>query len=65
MLLALACSPALAQSGDFSIDLQVRNLADHGSEYVWYDAFFWGGDDQPMFSAAPGRSAYVSFDMKL
>ncbi|WP_149194541.1 TonB-dependent receptor [Luteimonas suaedae] len=52
-------------SDRFSIDLQVRNLADHAYEYVWYDNFFWGGDDQPMFSAAPGRSAYVSFDMKL
>lgn len=49
----------------FSIDLQVRNVADEQYEYVWYDNFFWGGDDQPMFSPAPGRSAYLSFNMKL
>jgi len=52
-------------SSRFSIDLQVRNLADREYEYVWYDNFFWGGDDQPMFSPAPGRSAYISFSMKL
>ncbi|MCS4312451.1 iron complex outermembrane receptor protein [Pseudomonas sp. BIGb0381] len=48
-----------------SIDLQVKNLTDRDYEYVWYDNFFWGGDDQAMFSPAPGRSAYVSLNMKL
>ncbi len=48
-----------------SVDLQLKNLTDREYEYVWYDNFFWGGDDQPMFSPAPGRSAYVSLNMKL
>ena len=48
-----------------SIDLQVRNIANEHYEYVWYDNFFWGGDDQPMFSAAPGRAAYLSFNLKM
>ncbi|MNH48249.1 TonB dependent receptor [compost metagenome] len=48
-----------------SVDLQVKNLLDREYEYVWYDNFFWGGDDQPMFSPAPGRSAFVSLKMKL
>jgi iron complex outermembrane receptor protein len=48
-----------------SLDLQVRNLADRDYAYVWYDSFFWGGDDQPMFSAAPGRSFYLSLNFKL
>lgn len=39
-----------------SIDLQIRNLTNSKYEYVWYDNFFWGGNDQPMFSPAPGRS---------
>lgn len=48
-----------------SLDLQVKNLTDRKYEYVWFDNFFWGGDDQPMFSPAPGRSAYLSVNMKL
>ncbi|WP_342651490.1 TonB-dependent receptor [Pseudomonas sp. REB1044] len=48
-----------------SVDLQVKNLLDRQYEYVWYDNFFWGGDDQAMFSPAPGRSAFVSLNMKL
>jgi iron complex outermembrane receptor protein len=48
-----------------SVDLQIRNLTDRQYEYVWYDSFFWGGDDQAMFSAAPGRSAYVSLNFRL
>ncbi|BAN48035.1 TonB-dependent receptor [Metapseudomonas resinovorans] len=48
-----------------SVDLQVKNLTDREYEYVWYDNFFWGGDDQPMFSPAPGRTAYVSLNLKL
>jgi len=48
-----------------SVDLQLKNLTDREYEYVWYDNFFWGGDDQPMLSPAPGRSAYVSLNMKL
>ncbi|WMR32895.1 TonB-dependent receptor, partial [Metapseudomonas otitidis] len=43
-----------------SLDLQVKNLTDRQYEYVWYDNFFWGGADQPMFSPAPGRTAYLS-----
>ncbi|MGE7990513.1 TonB-dependent receptor [Pseudomonas sp. NPDC089554] len=52
-------------SSSTTVDLQVKNLLDREYEYVWYDNFFWGGDDQPMFSPAPGRSAYVSLNMKL
>lgn len=52
-------------SATTSIDLQLKNLTDREYEYVWFDNFFWGGDDQAMFSPAPGRSAYLSVDMKL
>lgn len=48
-----------------SVDLQIRNLTDRQYEYVWYDNFFWGGNDQAMFSAAPGRSAYLSLNFRL
>lgn len=48
-----------------SVDLQLKNVADRRYEYVWYDNFFWGGDDQAMFSAAPGRSAYLSLNFKI
>lgn len=48
-----------------SVDVQVKNLLDRKYEYVWYDNFFWGGDDQAMFSPAPGRSAFVSLNLKL
>lgn len=48
-----------------SIDLQIRNLTDRKYEYVWYDNFFWGGNDQPMFSPAPGRSGYLSLNLKM
>lgn len=48
-----------------SVDLQVKNLLGREYEYVWYDNFFWGGDDQAMFSPAPGRSAFVSINMSL
>lgn len=48
-----------------SLDLQVKNLTDRQYEYVWYDNFFWGGADQPMFSPAPGRTAYLSLNLKL
>lgn len=48
-----------------SVDLQIKNLADRQYEYVWYDNFFWGGDDQAMFSAAPGRSAYLSMNFRI
>lgn len=52
-------------SATTSLDLQLKNLTDREYEYVWFDNFFWGGDDQPMFSPAPGRSAYLSVNMKL
>ncbi|MFY1018815.1 TonB-dependent receptor [Ectopseudomonas khazarica] len=48
-----------------SLDLQLKNLTDREYEYVWFDNFFWGGDDQAMFSPAPGRSAYLSMNIKL
>jgi len=49
-----------------SIDLQVKNLADRAYAYAWYDNFFWPADaSQPMFSAAPGRAAYLSLNIKL
>lgn len=49
-----------------SIDFQVKNLADRKHEYVWYDNFFWPANNaQPMFSAAPGRTAYLSLNVKL
>ncbi len=48
-----------------SIDLQIRNLTNRKYEYVWYDNFFWGGNDQSMFSPAPGRSGYLSLNLKM
>ncbi|MBT2748781.1 MULTISPECIES: TonB-dependent receptor [unclassified Lysobacter] len=48
-----------------SVDFQIKNLANQRYEYVWYDNFFWGGNDQAMFSAAPGRSAYLSLNFKM
>lgn len=48
-----------------SVDLQLKNLTGRRYEYVWYDNFFWGGDDQAMFSAAPGRSAFVSLNFRI
>lgn len=48
-----------------SLDLQAKNLTGEKYEYVWYDNFFWGGADQPMFSPAPGRAAYLSVNLKL
>ncbi len=53
-------------SATTSVDLQMKNLTDRDYEYVWFDNFFWAaGDEQPMFSPAPGRSAYLSVNMKL
>ena len=53
-------------SATTSLDLQMKNLTDRDYEYVWFDNFFWAaGDEQPMFSPAPGRSAYLSVNMKL
>ena len=49
-----------------SIDVQVRNLADRRYAYAWYDNFFWpAADAQAMFSPGPGRSAYISLNVKL
>lgn len=45
-----------------SVDLQIRNLGNQRYEYVWYDNFFWGGDDQPMFSPGDGRSGFVALN---
>ena len=52
-------------SPTLSVDLQMKNLTDREYEYVWFDNFFWGGDDQPMYSPAPGRTAYLSLNLKL
>jgi len=53
-------------SATTSVDLQIKNLTDREYEYVWYDNFWWpAGEEQPMFSPAPGRSAFVSLNMKL
>lgn len=55
-----------ALSKRVSVDLQVRNLADREYEYAWYDNFFWPASQaQPMFSSGPGRSAYLSLNVKL
>ena len=49
-----------------SIDFQVKNLTNHRYEYAWYDDAYWpAGSAQPMFSAAPGRAAYLSLNIKL
>lgn len=49
-----------------SVDLQVGNLTDRAQQYAWYDNADWpAGSRQPMFSAGPGRSAYLSLDVKL
>jgi iron complex outermembrane recepter protein len=61
----LDASVRYALSTTTSIDFQVKNLTDHKYEYVWYDNFFWGGADQPMFSPAPGRSGYLSLNVKM
>lgn len=61
----LDASVRYALSATTSIDFQVRNLTDHQYEYVWYDNFFWGGANQPMFSPAPGRAAYLSINVKM
>lgn len=61
----LDASVRYALSVTTSIDLQVKNLTDHKYEYVWYDNFFWGGADQAMFSPAPGRSGYLSLNVKM
>ncbi len=53
-------------SKNLSIDVQVKNMFDRKYEYVWYDNFFWpAGSFQPMFSPGPGRSAYVSLNLKM
>jgi len=61
----LDASVRYALSETASLDLQMKNLTDREYEYVWYDNFFWGGDDQPMFSPAPGRTAYLSMNLKI
>jgi iron complex outermembrane receptor protein len=49
-----------------SIDFQLKNLANRQYAYVWYDNFYWPANNaQPMFSAAPGRAAYLSLNVKL
>lgn len=48
-----------------SVDMQVRNLTNRRYEYVWYDNFFWGGEEKPMYSPGNGRSFFVSFNWKM
>lgn len=62
---ALDASVRYDLSPTTSIDVQVKNLPDREYEYVWYDNFFWGGDDQAMFSPAPGRSGFLSVNFKM
>lgn len=53
-------------SASMSLDLQVRNLANRNSAYVWYDNFFWpSGSAQPMYSPGAGRTAFVSLNVKM
>lgn len=62
----LDASVEYAFSPNASVDLQLKNLTDREYEYVWYDEFFWAADEyQAMFSPAPGRSAYLSLNLKL
>ena len=48
-----------------SLDFQLKNVTDREYEYVWYDEFFWGGANQPMFSPAAGRAAYLSLNIRM
>ncbi|MEW5620753.1 TonB-dependent receptor [Pseudomonas putida] len=61
----LDASVRYTHSDALSVDLQVKNLTDREYEYVWYDNFFWDGADRPMFSPAPGRTAFVSLNLKI
>jgi iron complex outermembrane receptor protein len=61
----LDASAGYAVSDRLSVDVQVKNLTGRTYAYAWYDNFFWGGDDQPMFSPAPGRSLFVSLNLTL
>lgn len=61
----LDASVTYTHSEKASIDFQIKNLTDREYEYVWYDNFFWNGEDQPMFSPSPGRTAFVSLNLKL
>ncbi|MBH3338541.1 TonB-dependent receptor [Pseudomonas mendocina] len=62
----LDASVSYQLSASTSVDLQVKNLTDREYEYVWYDNVWWGpGQEQPMYSPAPGRSAYLSMNIKL
>ena len=47
-----------------SVNFQVKNLTDREYAYAWYDSFFWE-TARPMFSPAPGRSAFVSLSLQL
>lgn len=61
----LDASAGYALSERLSVDVQVKNLTGRTYAYAWYDTFFQGGNDQPMFSPAPGRSAFVSLNLTL
>lgn len=61
----LDASVAYRFSERLAVDLQVKNLTGRDYAYAWYDNFFWGGEDQPMFSPAPGRSAFLSLNVRL
>jgi iron complex outermembrane receptor protein len=61
----LDASAGYALSDRLSVDLQVKNLTGRTYAYAWYDNFFWGGDNQPMFSPAPRRGLFVSLNLTL
>ncbi|MDR7193914.1 TonB-dependent receptor [Luteimonas terrae] len=46
------------------VDVQIKNVTGREYAYAWYDSFFWD-DAQPMFSPAPGRTAFVSFSVRM
>lgn len=61
----LDASADYALTDRLSVAVQLKNLTGRQYAYAWYDNFFWGGDDQPMFSPAPGRTAFVSMRFTL
>ncbi|MNU90122.1 Fe(3+) dicitrate transport protein FecA precursor [compost metagenome] len=61
----LDASAGYAVSERVSLELQVKNFTGRQYAYAWYDTFFWGGNNQPMFSPAPGRSVFVALSMAL
>lgn len=46
------------------VDLQLKNATGREYVYAWYDSFFWDAP-RPMFSPAPGRTAFLSFSVQM